>query len=151
MNPRNVSSGKESKEPSPFFHLAERNPTRLGDFFISYLLKKIQTPTQIKEILFFFCMELALKSNKLSKRKSWELIACLISETWGLGVFPPNSKIDILKKNINSLHRNRESRTSEILDSLKMFELGEAELKKFFSATAWKGFPGFTEDGTPLK
>jgi hypothetical protein len=121
------------------------------DILVEVCRDATSSPVRIKELLFFFTMDLALKSKKLSERKAWETLGSLISLIFKQKRFPNSAEIDLVKNQVNSLHREKNTRTSDVLFSLKMFELGEAEVKKFFNSRAWKGMPGFKEDGTPLE
>jgi hypothetical protein len=121
------------------------------DILIETLEREISNPSQIKEILYFLIMDLALKSNKLSERKAWETIASLVSLVWSTKRFPSADDLTTLRSEVNSLHRNKNDRTSFIFDSLKMFELGEASVRKFLHEKAWKGLAGFDDDGKPLR
>ena len=123
--------------------------------FIDVLVETLQQgsrdPRRAREILYFLVMDQALRSKTLSERKSWEIIGSLIAYVGRERHFPKPAQLKTIKSSINSLHRDQDPRTSEILVSLRMFELGEAAVKKFLMERAWKGFPGVTERGKPLK
>ena len=121
------------------------------DILIEATQKAVSKPEQEKEILYFFLMDLALKSRKLSERKAWETLASLVAIVWKDRKFPSNKDILAVKASINSKFRENIPRTSGSLFSIRKFELGEAALKKFFNETAWKGMPGFEPDGTPMR
>ena len=120
------------------------------DALVDCLLLEAKDPRVMREVLYFLVMEQALKAKRLSIRKDWELIGSLIAFLGRKSRFPTTLEIEDLKSSINSLHRERRERTSDSLFSLKMFELGERAVKKFFTETAWKGFPGVHPDGRPL-
>ena len=123
----------------------------LTEFFLEALKKARRNPEQEKEILYFFLIDLALKSKKLSEQKAWKTLAVLVSLIWKDKCFPTDPQIAEAKASVNRSSRNKESRTSGALYSIEDFEMGEAAMKKFFNSQAWKGMPGFEEDGTPLK
>jgi hypothetical protein len=121
------------------------------DILVDTLLNECKNRDQVKEVLYFLVMDLALKSNSLSERKVWETLASLISIIMKDRKFPSFKIINALKAETNSIHRSGEPRTSTILFSLREIEWGEAAVRKFLAEKAWKGLPGFDEDGTPWK
>ena len=121
------------------------------DSLIGTIQLEISKTENVKEVLYFFLMDLALKSKKLSERKAWELIASLVSLVWKDRKFPSFERLNSEKSEINSLHRENIPRTSGVMYSIKEYELGEAAVRKFLAEKAWKGMPGFNEDGTPWK
>ena len=120
------------------------------DFFVEQAQRAMSDTRQMREVLYFLIMDQALKSKNLSSRKAWEVIGSLVAFVGKNGKFPDAGKIRRFKSSINSKHRNLEPRTSSVLESLKMFELGELSLKKFLEKAAWKGFPGVDERGNPI-
>jgi hypothetical protein len=90
-------------------------------------------------------MDLAVRSTKVSERKAWETISLLIAIVSKTGRFPVEADLKTVRSQVNSLHREKENRTSDLIFTLKMFELGERELREFLSAKAWDGLPGFGE------
>ena len=134
---------------------------RIIDFFIDAVRNGIKTPEHEKEILYFFLMDLALKSKQVSERKAWEFLALLVSIIWKERKIPSLDAVNDLIKIIKAKFRqsspplngegNINTRTSKYLYTLDDFELGERALRRFLSERAWKGMPGFEEDGTPLK
>ena len=124
---------------------------RFIDKFVEVLLENLRNPKEEILLIQNLLIDLSLKARSLPEHKAWETLASITSLVATEGKFPSFSAIRSVKADTNARHRNKEFRTSEILDSLTMFELGERAVKKFFSAGAWKGMPGFTEDGKPLK
>ena len=123
---------------------------RIIDILVDTILDSLSTPAQMKEVLYLLLMELSLRSESISERKAWEVIASLVSLTFSIRRFPSPEELVTIRKNVNKAHRLDEKRTSLIFETLKMYELGEAAVKKFLHSKAWKGMPGFEEDGTPL-
>jgi hypothetical protein len=121
------------------------------DFFVEQLQQGLSDPRQMREVLYFLIMDQALRSKNLSGRKAWEIIGSLVAFVGKNGKFPDADEMKSFKASINSKHRNLGPRTSRILESLSMFELGELAVKKFLDKSAWKGFPGVDERGNPLE
>jgi hypothetical protein len=121
---------------------------RIIDLIIDKLESEFNNPARMREILITLVMDLAVRSTTISERKAWETISLLISAVSKTGKFPDEETLQTIKASISSLHRNREERTSSLIFSLKMFELGEHELREFLQARAWDGLPGF---GEPLE
>ena len=115
------------------------------DILVARLREELDQPARIREILISLCMELAVKSTTLPERKAWEIISLLISFVSKSGVFPDPTQILRIRSLVNSQHRESSYRTSDLMFTLKMFELGEHTLKEFLSKNAWDGMPGFGE------
>jgi hypothetical protein len=120
------------------------------DILIEALWKELDDPAKIRECLYLLIMDLASNCEKLSTRKSWEMIAALVAFVSKEEKFPSEDEISGFKAEINSQHRGSEIRTSNFLTSLKLYELGEAELREFLSMDAWRGLPGFSEENRDM-
>jgi hypothetical protein len=118
----------------------------LQDILVEALQRAASKPEISREVLYFLVMDSALKCDKLSERKAWELIAHLIASISKHHRFPDGAELSRLQAGINARHRSRKEGTSDLLTSLKMFELGEASVREFLDADAWKGMPGFDPD-----
>lgn len=119
------------------------------DALVDSLLLQLKIPSQMREVLYLLILELSLKSKNLEAKKAWLMIGSLISFAGRESRFPSTQEISAIKASINSNLRERTIRTSDCLVSLRRYELGEREVKKFFTATAWQGLPGWYSDGTP--
>ena len=118
----------------------------LQDLLTEALQRAASKPEISREVLYFLVMDSALKCSKLSERKAWELIAHLIALIGKHHRFPSDAELSRLKSDLNARHRSRHEGTSDMLTSLKMFELGEASVREYLDADAWKGMPGFDPD-----
>ena len=119
------------------------------DALVDSLLSQVKDPRQMREVLYLLVMEQSLKAKNLKAKKAWMMIGSLISFAGRESRFPTTAEIATLQSSINSSIREKIIRTSDCLFSLRMFELGEREVKKFFNNTAWQGLPGWYADGTP--
>lgn len=121
---------------------------RIIDLIIDKLESEFNNPARIREILITLVMDLAVRSTTISERKAWETISLLISAVSKTGRFPDDETLQLFKSSINSIHRDNKERSSDLIFTLKMFELGEQEMREFLSNRAWDGLPGF---GEPLE
>ena len=142
---------RKHERDSDLIMQGEETPLNFEDALVEGILQKIRSPEHIKEVLYSLIIDLALKAKNLKSRKAFELIGALIALVYRDGSFPDTEVLTRLKSEINFNHRNREFRTSEVFETLYDLELGEREVKKFLHERAWKGMPGFNEDGTPMK